>query len=224
MKSKKFLFGIVGVLLMVALVLPGCNNEEQPVEAKELVIPSSMSPYEAFNETANAGPRVLPLPLFFQAVWTAEDMDPYAMPQGATEEQFIEGYYAGVPELLYIKRDGERAGCGFTRLVMDIFILKYGDTQSAERSFINISETQEFQNLTYEGIALKNGTCSIPYWEGVEEYYWSERNQPCYLIHSGYFVIYYYGRQDVLNDMLDRIIVAFGVKATSNQSQAGNTT
>jgi hypothetical protein len=224
MKSKRFLFGIVVVLLMVALVLPGCNNEEQLVEAKELMIPSSISPYEVFNETANAGPRVLPLPLFFQEVWTAENMDPYAMPQGANEEQFIEGYYAGVPELLYIKRDGERVGCGFTRLVMDIFVLKYENPESAERSFINISETQELQNLTYEGIALKNGTCFIPDWEGVEEYYWDERNQPCYLIHSGCFIIYYYGRGDVLNDMLDRIIAAFGVKSSSNQSQAGNTT
>ena len=43
MKSKKFLFGIVVVLLMVTSVLPGCNEELPPVEADKLVIPSSMS-------------------------------------------------------------------------------------------------------------------------------------------------------------------------------------
>jgi len=42
MKSKKFLFAIVVVLLMMISVLPGCH-EGQPVEADKLVIPSSMS-------------------------------------------------------------------------------------------------------------------------------------------------------------------------------------
>jgi len=213
MKSKKFLFGVVVVLLLVTSVLPGCNEELPPVESDELVIPSSISPYEVFNETANAGPRIGLWPYGYgQEAWSAEHMDPYAMPQGATEEQFSKGYLAVIPESKYIKRDGKRAGYGWFRLVSCIIILKYEDTESAERNFINVSETQELQDLTYGGIALKNGTCSIPYWEGVEEYYWDERNQPCYLIHSGCFVIYFYGRQDVLNNMLNRIIVAFGVK------------
>ena len=45
MKGNRLLFGIAVVLLLVTSVLPGCNNNEQPVEAKELVIPSSLSPY-----------------------------------------------------------------------------------------------------------------------------------------------------------------------------------
>ena len=207
---------LVIIALMFTSVLPGCNKEQQ------LVIPSSLSPYEVFNETANAGPRILPFP-FFQAEWTAEYMEPYAMPQGATEEQFIEGYSAGIPQSLYIKRDGKQAGYAENKLVLHIAILKYEDMESAERSFTNISETQGLQNLTYGGIALKNGTYSLPYWEEVEKYYWDERGQPCYLIHSGCFVIHFYGRQDVTKDMLDRIIVAFGVKSSSNQSQVGNT-
>ena len=210
MKSKKFLFGIVVVLLLVTSVLPGCNKELPPVEADELVIPSSMSSYEVFNETANAGPFIYTYP-FFQGVWTAEHMDPYAMPQGATEEQFIEGYSAGIPEFLYIKRDGKQAGYEDYKLVVHIVVLKYEDTESAERSFINISETQGLQNSTYGGIALKNGTYTLDFW-WEELNVWDEPNQPCYLIHSGCFVIYFYGRQDVIDDMLDRIIVTFGVK------------
>lgn len=212
MKGNRFLLGIVVVLLMVTSVLPGCNNELPPVEAEELVIPSSMSPYEVFNETANAGPRIGLWPYGYgQEAWSAEHMDPYAMPQGATEEQFSKGYLAVIPESKYIKRDGKRAGYGWFRLVSCITILKYEDTESAERSFINISETQGLHDSTYGGIDLKSGTYFIPYWERAEEYYWDERDQPCYLIHSGCFVIHFYGRQDVLNDMLDRIIVSFGV-------------
>jgi len=211
MKGKKFLFGIVVVLLMVTSVLPGCNNELPPVEADKLVIPSSMSPYEVFNETANAGPRLMTLPFFIDG-WATEDFDPYSMPEGAFEEQFIQAFLAAFPEALYTMRDGERAGYELFRFVSVITILKYEDTESAERSFINISETQELQDLTYGGIALKNGTYFIPYWERAEEYYWDERDQPCYLIHSGCFVIYLYGREDVAKDILDRIIVAFGVK------------
>ena len=224
MKSKEFLFGIVVVLLLVTLVLPGCNEELPPVEAEELVIPSSMSPYEVFNETANAGPRIGLWPYGYgQEAWSAEHMDPYAMPQGATEEQFSKGYLAVIPESKYIKRDGKRAGYGWFRLVSCIIILKYEDTESAERSFINTSETEELQDSTYGGIALKNSTYTLdPWWEEIG--YWEESTMPCYLIHSNCFVIYFYGREDVTKDMLDRIIVSFGVESSSNQTQAGNTT
>ena len=44
MKGNRLLFGIVVALLTMISVLLGCNKE-LPVEAKELVIPSSMSPY-----------------------------------------------------------------------------------------------------------------------------------------------------------------------------------
>ena len=211
MKSKKFLFGIVVVLLMVTSVLPGCNNKEPPVEADELVIPSSLEPEEVFIEIANAGPQIKTLP-FLQEVWSAKYMDPYAMPEGASEEQFIDGCAVALSELFYIKRDGKRAGYGFYKLVSYIAILRYEDTASAERSFVNISEAQELQDLTYGGIALKNGSHSLASWEQPEPEAWDESTMPCYLIQSGCFVIYFYGRQDVTKDMLDRIIVAFGVK------------
>jgi len=218
----KVLMPLVIIALMFTSVLPGCNRQP-PVEAEELVIPSSLSSYEVFNETANAGPRLVTW-RFFVDGWTAEDIDPYGMPEGACEEQFIEAFSAAFPEVFYATRDGERAGYELFKMVLWIVILKYADTESAERSFVNISEAQGLQNLTYGGITLKNSTYSIPYWEGVEEYYWDERNQPCYLIHSGCFVIHFYGREDVAKDMLDRIIVAFGVKSSSNQTQTGNTT
>ena len=210
MKGNGLLFGIVVVLLMMISVLPGCNKE-QPVEADELVIPSSMSSYEVFNKTANAGPQIKTLP-FLQEVWSAKYMDPYAMPEGASKEQFIVAFGAAFPELFYIKRDGKRAGYELLKLVSNIAILRYEDTASAERSFVNISEAQELQDLTYGGIALKNGTHTLFDWEQPEPEMWDETTMPCYLIHSGCFVIYFYGRDDVTKDMLDRIIVSFGVK------------
>jgi len=211
------------VALTMASVLFGCNEELPPVEADELVISSSMSPYEVFNETANAGPQIKSWP-FMLGKWTVEDMDPYAMPQGASEEKFIEGFGGAIPELYYIKRDGKKAGYGPFKLVLDISILKYEDTESAERSFINISEAQELQDSTYGGIILKNGSYTLPSWWEEMKVEWSESTMPCYLIQSNCFIIYLYGRDDVAKDMLDRIIVAFGVESTSNQTQAGNTT
>ena len=211
MKSKKFLFGIVVVLLMVTSVLPGCNNGEQPVKADKLVISSSLEPEEVFIEIANAGPQIKTLP-FLQEVWSAKHIDPYGMPEGASEEQFIDGCAAALSELFYIKRDGKRAGYELLKLVSNIITLRYEGTESAERSFVNISEAQEFQDLTYGGIALKNGTHTLFDWEQPEPEMWDESTMPCYVIHSGCFVIYFYGREDVTKDMLDRIIVSFGVK------------
>jgi len=219
----KVLMVLMVVALTMASVLFGCNEELPPVEADELVISSSMSPYEVFNETANAGPQIKSWP-FMLGKWTVEDMDPYVMPQGASEEKFIEGFGGAIPELYYIKRDGKKAGYGPFKLVLDISILKYEDTESAERSFINISEAQELQDSTYGGIILKNGSYTLPSWWEEMKVEWSESTMPCYLIQSNCFIIYLYGRDDVAKDMLDRIIVAFGVESTSNQTQAGNTT
>jgi len=209
MKGNRLLFGIVVVLLLVTSVLPGCNNEP-PVEADKLVIPSSMSPYEVFNETANAGPQIKTWP-FFQGGWGPENIDPYGMPERASEEQFILAFGAAFPEVFYTMRDGKRVGYELYKMVLWIVILKYEDTESAERSFINISEAQEFQDLTYGGIALKNGTHTLTWWEEESED-WDESTMPCYLIHSNCFVIHFFGREDVTKDMLDRIIVSFGVK------------
>ena len=208
MKSKKFLFGIVVVLLMMISVLPGCNEELPPVEADKLVIPPSLDTVQVFNETANAGPYIKTWP-FFQKVWSAKHIDPWDMPEGALEEQFIEGFYAAFPEAFYTMRDGKRVGYELFKFVSYIVVLKYEDTESAEKSFINISETEELQDSTYGGIDLKSGTYTLSRRQ-EENDYWDESTMPCYLIQSGCFVIYLYGRDDVTNDMLDRIIVAFG--------------
>ena len=210
MKGNRLLFGIAVVLLLVTSVLFGCNNELPPVEADELVIPSYMSSYEVFGKIASTDTQIKTWP-FWQGVWTAEYIDPYGMPEGASEEQFIIAFSARLAEAFYTKRDGKRAGYGLFEPVLRIVILKYEDTESAERSFINISETQELQDSTYGGIALKNGIHTLTWWE-EESKDWDESTMPCYLIHSNCFVIHFFGREDVDKDILDRIIVAFGVK------------
>jgi hypothetical protein len=209
-RSKKLLFGIVVVLLLMISVLPGCNKEP-PVEADELVIPSSMSPYEVLKEITNAGPRIDTFP-FMEGALAPDDIELYG-PQGASTEQYIKGFGSVFPEISYTKRDGKQVGYGLYKLVLDISVFKYEDTESAERSFINISKTEELQDSTYGGIDLKSGTYTLPWWwEELEELgsEWDESTMPFYLIHSGCFVIYFYGREDVSKDMLDRIIVAFG--------------
>jgi len=218
----KILMPLVVIALMLTSVLPGCNNKEQQVEADKLVIPSSISPYEIFGKIASTDQQIKTWP-FWQGVWGAENIDPYGMPEGASEEQFIIAFSARLAEAFYTKRDGKRAGYGLFKPVLEIIILKYEDTESAKRSFLNISETQELQDSTYGGIALKNGNYTLTWWE-EEPKDWDESTMPCYLIHSNCFVIYFFGREDVAKDMLDRIIVTFGVEATSNQTQAGNTT
>lgn len=204
----KVLMSLIVISLMITFVLPGCNGEQ----TTGLVIPSSMTPVDVFNEVANAGPYIYILPFPYQDVWVAEYMIPELMPQGALEEQFIEGYYAAPTELYYLKRDGKQVGYGEYTVVSWIVVLKYEDMESAERSFISISEAQGLHDSTYEGIALKSGTHTLTKWEQVDPELWDESVVPCYVIHSGCFVIHLYAREDVANDILERIIAAFGVK------------
>ena len=216
MKSKKFLLGIAIVLLMVTSVLPGCNNEQQPVEADELVIPSSLQPYEVSEEIF---PEYPTFP-YGALKWTHMDPEDISLPyivDVASEQGFIEGFVQVFLAHFYIMRNGTRASD--KGMALEFIVLKYQTTEFAEKSYIDIGKAYELKDLTHSGIALKSGP-EYSYkngWCGIS-------NPPCYLIHSGCFVIYLYGREDVAKDMLDRIIVAFGVESSSNQSQAGNTT
>ena len=214
MKSKKFLFGIVVVLLTMISVLPGCNKERQ------LVIPSSMEPSQIFMEVCNTT-SPLDISPFLIGAWSREHMDPELMPNNASEEGFINGVCDGWPAYFYTMRSGKAVDPTSGQIVLFLVVLKYENAEFAEKSVINISTADGLQDSIYKGIALKIGFHSL---SPLEEEDWDVTKVPCYLIQSGCFVIYLYGRDDVAKDMLDRIIVAFGVKSSSNQSQAGNTT
>jgi len=242
------------ILLLATLLLPGCAVEEQgsggePTNetvipsgelANGIMIPSSLQSWEVFAGFVNTTPPLGVFPYMF-GEWSPKNMDPYAMPKGASEEGFLQGFGGEFPEMLYTKRGetpkvtpnmsdweawlstdsntSEAANMTFW-LVLSFLVLKYENTEFAERSFNSISAVQELQGSTYNGLALKSGIHSLDYWE---DDMWEESTALCYLIHSGCFVIYFYGRDDVARDALDRLIEAFGVKSSSNQTQAGNT-
>jgi hypothetical protein len=204
MKSKKFLFGIVVVLLMVTLVLPSCNNALPPVEADELVIPSSLQPYEVSEEIF---PEYPPFPYGTMEWKPPEDIDWPYIACVAPEQGFIEGFLQEFLAHFYIMRNGTRASD--EGMALRFIVLKYQTTEFAEGSYIHIGKAFELEDLTYHGIALKSGPEYV--YKG-EKKWWGISNPPSYLIHSGCFVIYFFGRDDVTKDALDRIIVAFGVK------------
>jgi len=201
-RTKKFLFGIVVVLLLVTSVLPGCNEEQQ------LVIPSSLEPFQILWEVCNTTP---PLELFPGLVgeWSREDMNPELtelIPNNASEEGFINGVFGIWPERFYTMRGGQVVLGKDGQIVISLIVLKYENAEFAEKSFVNISTADGLRDSIYEGIALGIGFHSLAPWEAI----WRVTKVPCCLIQSDCFVIYIYGREDVLNDMLDRIIVAFG--------------
>jgi len=204
MKSKKFLFGIAIVLLMVTSVLPGCN-EGQPTE---LVIPSSMEPSQIFMEVCNTTPPLEVLP-FAIGECSPTDMAPdEIMPNGTSEEGFINGFCGGWPACFYTMRSGKATDPTSGQIVLSFAVLKYENTEFAEKSFANVGTIEELQDLIYKGVALKAGVHSLPQY--CDET-WGVTVVPCYLIQCNCFVIYIHGREDVIDDMLDRIIAAFGV-------------
>jgi len=245
---------LLAVLLIAVLLLSGCAKENQgpsgePANetvipggepAKEIVIPSSLDSWEVFAGFVNITPPLGLFPYMF-GEWSPKNMDPYAMPEGASEEGFLRGFGGDFPEILYTKKgetpkisnisDWEawfstdsnttEAGNMTFWLVLWFVVLKYENTEFAERSFTNISVAQELQDSTYNGVALKSGIHSPYSWE---EDMFEESTELCYLIHSGCFIIFFYGHDDIARDTLDRTIDTFGVKSSFNRTQAGNTT
>jgi len=231
--------GLLAVLLTAVLLLPGCARENQGPggePAKEIVIPSSLEPSYVFAGFVNTTPP-LGVFLYMAGEWSRENMDPYAMPEGASEEGFLRGFGGDFPDILYTKKgetpketpnmsdwsdweawfftdsNTSEAANITSWLVLSFRVLKYENTEFAEKSFTNISVAQELQDSTYNGVALKSGIHSLDYWEEDE---WEKSTALCYLIHSGCFIIYLYGQDDVARDALDRTIEAFGVESGSN--------
>ena len=85
-------------------------------------------------------------------------------------------------------------------------VLKYENTEFAQRSYDGISEALEFQNFSYRNITLK------AYVEPPSEVL-SVSNSWGYNINSGCFVILIitFGAPDVAQDALDRTIATFGI-------------
>jgi len=166
-----------------------------------------MEPSQIFMEVCNTTPPLEVLP-FAIGAWSREHMDPELMPNNASEEGFINGVRGDWPACFYTMRGGEAADPTSGQMVLSLTVLKYENTEFAEKSFIDISTADELRDSIYKGIALKIGFHSLAPWEEI----WGVTVVPCYLIQSDCFVIYIYGREDAANDMLDRIIVAFGVK------------
>jgi len=178
----KVLMPLMIIALMFTSVLPGCNNEQQ------LVIPSSLSPYEVVEEIFPENPMRFILGNYYAAAWQGA--------KGACEEGFGGGY--GEP--FY--------GTATPLLIFDV--LKYESTEFAQRSYDGIGEAYGLHNLTHRNIALK--TAVQPASEYGSEEYWGVSNLSFYVIESGCFIICFYGHDDIAADALDRTIDTFGVE------------
>ena len=183
-------YKVLMVLMVVALtmtsVLFGCNNERQ------LVIPSSLSPYEVVEE------------IFPENPWRfiiGESLDISNLPKGACKEGFVGGY----SEPFFDGRPINQ-----TKYLILVFeVLKYESPEFAKRSYDSIGEAYELHNLTYRNIALKAGVEPL---SEQGENITGVSNASWYVIHSGHFVICSIGHDDTARDAVNRTIDTFGVE------------
>jgi len=193
---KRFL----AVLLIVTLLLSGCAGEKQ---AEELIIPPSL---EASQVTA----KVFGFVPYLSETWSP-GAEYYPELTGISEEGFISGVASIFDSGSYsnTRIAWERGNITTQSYVAVIFIvMKYENAAFAQRSYDSITGC-EFENFTYNGIALKSGVYYPPTWEGNDTWGGASSLQ-CYLIHSGCFIIFMYGQEKPLKDTLEGIIEEFG--------------
>ena len=187
--------GLLAVLLIATLFLPGCAKKEL---AKEIVIPPSLRPREVVEEIFPENCFALNLKEEFVDISHAWS--------GAGEEGFVEGYTAGSYNYTMANGTTIRADpyseSGLPILAFQV--LKYENTEFANRSYEGFDEADEVQNLTYRNINLK--TFVEPPSKGL-----SAGKSWGYIIHSSCFVVIFGGLPDVAQDALDRTIATFGV-------------
>ena len=199
----------LAVLLIAVLLLAGC--------AKEIVIPSSLSPYDVVKEIYPENP----LPYLTEENYYYEH-GASEVAEGACEEGFVGGYYEPFIELWYTKIDGTTLNQSSSYLVLIFSILKYENAELAERSYDGIAKACDLQSYSYKGIAVKAGAKPASKYGG--ESMWGISNLSLYVVHLGCFIIYVEGRDDIAQDALDWTIATFGVKSSSNQTRVENTT
>jgi len=187
--------GLLAVLLIATLLLSGC--------AKEIVIPSSLNPMDVVKEIYPENPlRYLEGGNYYYEHGAS------GVAEGACEEGFVRGYSEPFIEFWYAKIDGTTLNQSSQYLVLRFAILKYESTELAERSYESIAEAYDLQNSSYKGIAVKAGVKPISEYRSES---WGISNLSIYVVHSGCFIIYVEGRDDIARDALDRTIDTFGV-------------
>ena len=185
--------GLLAVLLIAVLLLSGC--------AKEIVIPSSLDSMEVVEKIYPENPMRFILGNYYE--YGAQHMA-----KGACEEGFVGGYSEPFYGEWYVKRDGRPINQSEYSILI-FKVLKYESTEFAQRSYGGIGEACGLHNLTHRNIALKTAVQPVSEYGG--ESLWGVANLSFYVVHSGCFIIYFYGRDDVAQDALDRTIDTFGV-------------
>ena len=197
----------LAVLLIATLLLAGC--------AKEIVIPSSLEPYDVVKEIYPENPM--------RFLIGGSDFG-YAgeVAEGACEEGFVGGYGELFIEAGYTKINGATLNQSSVYYGSIFSVLKYESAEFAERSYDGIAKACDLQNYSYKGITVKAGVMPAPEYDGGNM--WGVSNLSIYVVHSGCFIAYFYGHDDITQDALDRTIDTFRVKSGSNQTKVGNIT
>ena len=184
----------LAVLLIATLLLSGC--------AREIVIPSSLGPYDVVKEIYPENPMRFYLGGdYYEHAGGAE--------KEACEEGFVAGYGEPFIEALYTKIDGTTLNQSSPYPGLLFAVLKYESAEFAQRSYVSIAAAYNLQNSSYKGIAVKAGVKPASEYGG--EGVWGVANLSFYVVHSGCFIIHVEGRDDITQDALDRTIATFGV-------------
>ena len=172
---------------------------------KQLIIPSSLEPYEAMAQF------VPYMPPWGDAVTEAEYWQYFEI---TPNDGFGKGFgtvWQG--KAYWIKKNGAKVygvdDPDNFNFILELMVLKYEKLESAKEDHDKINAKQGFGDIILEGVKLKTKVGIPPVIEGwIKEYDMELEPEQCeqYLLHSANFIIYAVGLKEAAEDVILRVI------------------
>lgn len=216
--TKKYwiLIGSLVILLGGALIYFGWTKQKsepagsqpeqtRPEPIKQVIIPSSLDPDDVMAQFVPyippVGGKLTKDDPFWKQRFGIESLNE-GLVQAFTTLWYGSAYY--------LTKDGEKLGGDPHSYALDLSVLKYKSHEFAQKDYLRISTKQDFKDVIFEDIKLKNKVELPPVLDpGINS---ETQNVQQYLLCSNNFIIYAFGLKEAAEDAIIRVIDRYGVE------------
>lgn len=184
---------------------PKTEEQTEPESVRKIIIPSSLNPDDVMAQFVSYippwGGKLTKDDHFWKERFEIESLN----------EGFVKAFStAWYGSAYYLTKDEEKLGGDAHSYVLDLTVLKYKSHEFAQKDYLRISTEQDFEDIVFEGIKLKNKVGPPPMFGSSADS--KSGNLQQYLLHSNNFIIYASGLKEAAEDVMIRLIDQYAME------------